>query len=343
MLHYYHLFIIIVIVKNIKSLPYCNIHKPVYLMRSGSIYSDPEELNTQSKQNGSDFFQPFDTPRDGCSVEQEGCIEKIEYSDSDYDEEYGNDVNLTESQIKEMKQYKLKQHHLLTLRGMFISNELNKRGISFPTMESVSRENIFMKENIDWRCIISTVEDPKSCLYSFDPLPNSKLIAPLNTESYISLSSLNRLYRKDPSKLEPMWHDKYNILYSWFNFQSPYCIYQYGGYTQFLISVLLDIQNGLLLKLGIMMGITTFVILIWPLIEYSIVKLLLSKYMWINWIHWARFTRSGFPLKLLVCQTLLKFGFHYLGTFYHKVRDFLIEKECGLLEDVMPVDYDDED
>mmetsp|Transcript_5354 Transcript_5354/g.5873 ORF Transcript_5354/g.5873 Transcript_5354/m.5873 type:complete len:142 (+) Transcript_5354:724-1149(+) len=125
------------------------------------------------------------------------------------------------------------------------------RGINVgPTMVDVATpEGSKPPQKTDWDCCLSTSEDPKTCLYSFDAEPNTKVICPVGTTQYISLTALNRLRRTDPSKVEPMWHSQYAILKSWFSDESDFSLMQFVGFKGFVISsLLLDLGKGMFLK-----------------------------------------------------------------------------------------------
>jgi hypothetical protein len=262
------------------------------------------------------------------------------------DDEYERIQKEKERQEKQaqLQKYKLEQQHLLQLRSTFLSEALAARGISVgPTMTDVQTpEGSKPPQETDWDCCLSTHDDPKSCLYSFDAEPNTKVISPIGTTQYISLSALNRLRRTDPSKVEPMWHSQYSILKSWFSDESPYSILQYVGFKGFVIStLLLDLANGLILKSLLAFSILSVLMILMPLLDFMIGRVLVSSTMWMKWQSWGRFVHAALPLKILIGQMAYKFVAGSFGRAYGVVRDYVVEMECMILEECMPVTIGD--
>jgi hypothetical protein len=235
-----------------------------------------------------------------------------------------------------LEKYHMEQSVLLSLRSTFLSEVLAKRGVPIATMMDVSTtDGDKPPETTDWDCALSTEEDPKTCLYSFDAELNSKVVAPVGTTQYISLSALNRLRRTDTSKVEPMWHSKYAILSSWFSDESEFSLLQHTGIAGFLVSNLLLDSMGLrfLLSTGVIMGL----LLTLPLWELLVEKVLLSSYFWNQWNTWGRFAHAALPLKLLLGQMTWKFVAQSFLTLENYVRDIIVDYECTLLEQTIPI------
>lgn len=246
----------------------------------------------------------------------------------------------TKSVSADVLKYKLDQQHLLQLRSTYLSEALAARGIHVgPTLTDVSTpEGSKPPQPTDWDCCFSTEEDPKSCLYSFDAEPNTKVICPTGTTQYISLTALNRLRRTDPSKVEPMWHSQYAILKSWFSDESEFSLMQFVGWKGFIISsLLLDCGNGLLLR-GILASVVLATILFcMPLIEAIVSRLLTSSTLWMKWMSWGRFVHAALPLKILLGQMAWKSVAGSFGKLERLVRDYIVELECDILEESIPV------
>lgn len=147
----------------------------------------------------------------------------------------------------------------------------------------------------------------KTCLYSFDAEPNTKVLSPSGTTQFISLSALNRLRRTDPTKVEPMWHSRYSILKSWFSDESEFSILQFVGWKGFLVSsVLLDMGKGMVLRALLSVGVFGILITLMPLLEYLITRILVSSLLWMRWKSWGKIVHAALPLKLLIAQVRYK-------------------------------------
>jgi len=180
--------------------------------------------------------------------------------------------------------------------------------------------------------------DPKSCLYSFDAEPNTKVVAPLGTDQWISLSALNRLRRTDPTKVEPMWHSRYSILKSWFSDESEFSMLQHVGVKGFLVSsVLLDGGNGLVLRSLLIMTVLTVIITLMPLLEFIVGRIIVSAPFWAQWTTWGRIVRAGFPLKLLLGQLAWKGVATAFSKLESNVREYIVDMECEILEESVPL------
>jgi len=255
------------------------------------------------------------------------------------------ELQLKQKEREELKRYKLQQQHLMQLRSTFLSEALALRGIHVgPTMvDVVTPEGAKPPQACDWDCCLSTYEDPKTCLYSFDAEPNTKVICPIGTTQYISLSALNRLRRTDPSKVEPMWHSQYSILKSWFSDESEYSLMQFVGFKGFVVStLLLDLGNGMALRGLLILGVINVLMALMPVIEIVVGRILVSSTLWMKWGSWSRFAHAALPLKLLLGQMAWKLVATSFGKLEGAVRDYIVDLECTILEENIPVTVGEE-
>ena len=163
------------------------------------------------------------------------------------------------------------------------------------------------------------------------------MVAPIDTNQWITLSALNRLRRTDPTKVEPMWHSQYAILNSWFGDNSEYSLLQHVGIMGFLITLLLDTARGALLKSVLVVGILSVLILFMPMIEFIVNRALVSSMFWLRWPTWGRFVHAALPLKLLLGQLGWKFLASSFGKLESRVRDSIVAMECAILEESIPL------
>ncbi|MBV5344374.1 MAG: hypothetical protein JZU63_01950, partial [Rhodoferax sp.] len=168
--------------------------------------------------------------------------------------------------------------------------------------------------------------------------PYTKVVAPRGTDQWISLSALNRLRRTDATKVEPMWHSRYSILSSWFSEDSEYCMLQHVGIKGFFVSsVLLDGANGMALRSLLVLTALCALILLLPIIEYVLGRILVSAPFWSQWTTWGRILRAGFPLKLLLGQMAWKGVASCFTRVENAVREYIVDMECDILEECVPV------
>lgn len=229
---------------------------------------------------------------------------------------------------------------LYQLRSTYLTEMLAMRGVpNLPTIVSVSTaDGEKPPEKVDWDCALCTDEEPKSCLYSFDAEPNTKVVAPLGTDQWISLTALNRLRRTDPTKVEPMWHSRYSILQSWFSDESEFSLLQHVGLQGFFISsVLLDGANGMVLRSLLIVSVLSVFLLLMPFLEYVVGRILVSAPFWAQWMTWGRIARAGFPLKLLIGQLVWKGVASSFSKMENAVREYIVDLECDILEECVPV------
>jgi hypothetical protein len=139
-----------------------------------------------------------------------------------------------------------------------------------------------------------------------------------------------------------MWHSKYAILSSWFDENSEYSLLQYVGLKGYFISNILLDSRGIVLKSGILLAIGMITLLLLPLFEYIIASVLVSKPFWDKWSSWARFAHAALPLKLLLGQMTWKFVAGLFSKLESRVREALIDLECSILEEAIPITVRDE-
>jgi len=236
-----------------------------------------------------------------------------------------------------LQNYLIEQHHLHTLRATILSEYLaHRRSLPLHTLQSIQTpESAKPPRETDWDCAISTPSDPKSCLYSFEAPAGTKVLAPAGSEMWISLSALNRLRRTDPSKVQPMWHDKYAILDSWFR-DGEYSVLAHAGWEGFVVShVLLD--HPIVLRAVIRVGFLACLWMTLPVWDYFLNRMLVSGLLWKYYRSWGRFVHAAFPLKLLVGQMVWKFVAGQFDALESMVRGVIVDIECGLLEERIPV------
>lgn len=163
----------------------------------------------------------------------------------------------------------------------------------------------------------------------------TKVVAPLGTQQWISLSALNRLRRTDPTKVEPMWHSQYAILLGWFGQNSEYSLWKDVGLTGLILSVILDQPIVLRSLLGC--ALLTVVLVVLPILEFLVHKVLISPAFWNQWPTWGRIAHAALPLKLLLAQMAYKGVARMCLTLERKVRDVLIDMESSFLEGALPL------
>jgi len=279
--------------------------------------------------------------RGGSTMPGDGDIDE---EDDDYDEEERRKLQQQEQEeFEKLCKYRTEQQLLYQLRSTYLSEMLALRGVPLPTIVSVATaDGDKPPEKVDWDCAMCTEDDPKSCLYSFDAEPNTKVVAPVGTDQWISLSALNRLRRTDPTKVEPMWHSRYSILRSWFSDESEFSMLQHVGVKGFVISsVLLDGGNGLVLRSLLIMTVMSAIITLMPLLEFIVQRIIVSAPFWAQWQTWGRIVRAGFPLKLLIGQLAWKGVATAFTKLENDIREHIVDMECGILEESVPLTVGD--
>ena len=261
-------------------------------------------------------------------------VDDDEDEDEDENEASVNDIR-NNPEFETLQAYRMKQQILMQLRATYLSEALAKRGLPITTIADVSTpEGAAPPEKVDWDCALATEEEPKSCLYSFDAQFNTKVLAPLGTTQWISVAALNRLRRTDPSKVETMWHSKYAILKSWFDAESEYSLLQHVGIQGFLLNSLLQ---GIRLRVVLGLSIVIIALICMPILEYLVNRLLVSGVLWTRWHQWSRFVHAALPLKLLLGQMTGRFVAKMFDKLLKLVKDRLVELECQILEQHIPL------
>lgn len=292
----------------------------------------------------------FGTPKKGLAFDVARTIPRGgaglfgTMADEDEDEEEDDDEENNENDIRQhpeydkLQAYRMKQQVLLQLRATFLSEALAKRGLPIPSLKDVSTpDGKVPPKKVDWDCAMSTEADPKHCLISYEPEPGSKLVVPTelaSTDKWITLAALNRLRRDDPSKVEPMWSDRYAIRSSWFGPNSRYSLLQHVGPKGVVLSTLLD-GNRLPAVVGLVM--LFLVVQLMPVIEILANRFLVSSFLWSRWISWYRYVHIGLPFKLLILQTVYSYVAKGFAALVSVIKDKLVDLECQILEETIPL------
>jgi hypothetical protein len=235
----------------------------------------------------------------------------------------------------DVKAYRLQQQLYLQTRSFQLRQALVQRGMD--ALQETEQNNVV--KSIDWDCAMSTRENPMSCLYSFEAEEGTKVIAPidspLDSSQWVTLSSLNRLRRNDPTKVDVLWHSKYAILRTWFRPDSQYSLYNHLTPMGTLLAVLLDAP---LVLAAVMLGtIVTALLVTLPVWEKLVTAVLTSRLLWMQWPSWGRFVHAALPLKLLLGQMAWKALMISFGNLYHRIRTQLVEWECQIWQDCIPL------
>lgn len=142
-----------------------------------------------------------------------------------------------------------------------------------------------------------------------------------------------------------MWHSQYAILDSWFKDTSEYSLLQFVNWKGFIVStILLDLGKGMALKGLLMVSCLMGLLVAMPVLEVILSRFLTSSLLWMKWMSWGRFVHAALPLKILIGQMAWKFLAGSFGKLESAVRDYIVEMECNILEESIPVTVrDDED
>lgn len=305
-------------------------HKP-------AVHTININTNTVAATSSSSPCSTFISLRGGEIISTQ---QNTDVTDDDDDTESLRRKQQQSEEHEKLIKYRMEQQMLYQLRSTYLTEMLAMRGVpNLPTIVSVSTaDGEKPPEKVDWDCALCTDEEPKSCLYSFDAEPNTKVVAPLGTDQWISLTALNRLRRTDPTKVEPMWHSRYSILQSWFSDESEFSLLQHVGLQGFFISsVLLDGANGMVLRSLLIVSVLSVFLLLMPFLEYVVGRILVSAPFWAQWMTWGRIARAGFPLKLLIGQLVWKGVASSFSKMENAVREYIVDLECDILEECVPV------
>lgn len=230
------------------------------------------------------------------------------------------------------RKYPMEQLLLLQARSSRLREVLMERGL---LQDYTQLDANTVAQPVDWDCALATTEHPKSCLYSFDAEPHTKVVAPLRTTQWISLGSLNRLRRSDPTKVEPLWHSQYAIFQSWFKAGSPYSLYAFLPWQGYLLAVVLDVP--LVLNAAVLAVIALVLYLTRPLWESVLTIFLTSTFLWKKWPSWGRFVHAALPFKLLLGQMGWKGLTSVFGKIKSYAREYLVQVECRVWEEAIPL------
>ncbi len=118
------------------------------------------------------------------------------------------------------------------------------------------------------------------------------------------------------------------------------------GLKGFIVStVLLDLGKGLAFRAALALGVLATFVMFLPLIEVVVSRLLTSSFLWMKWQSWGKFVHAALPLKILIGQMVWKFVAGSFGKLESVVRDYVVDLECAILEESIPVtiggDFDD--
>jgi hypothetical protein len=89
--------------------------------------------------------------------------------------------------------------------------------------------------------------------------------------------------------------------------------------------------------MALALGLFVLAILGMPVIEYFVNRVLCSGVVWIRWHQWSRFVHAALPLKLLLGQMGGKFVAGLFEQLLSVVKDRLVELECQILEQHIPL------
>ena len=231
------------------------------------------------------------------------------------------------------KKYQMEQLLLLQERSAKLREALTNRGLlqDYEALDAPTTP-----QPVDWECAMATPRSKKSCLYTFDAEPYTKVVCPVGTEDWITLGALNRLRRTDPSKVEPLWHNKFAIFDSWFRAgKSPYSMYAHLPWQGYMLSVLLD--GPFVLSLALMAVLTFVLALTRPIWESMLAIFLTSPYLWTKWWNWHRYVHAPLPFKLLIGQMTWKGFVRAFSKLQGIAREYLIQVECRIWEEAIPL------
>ena len=132
-----------------------------------------------------------------------------------------------------------------------------------------------------------------------------------------------------------MWHNKYAILQSWFGDDSEYSILKHTGVKGFVVSQVLD--KPFVFRVLMVFTVLLLTLINLPMVEYVVNRTLVSATLWEQWPKWARVVHAALPLQLLLAQHAWKQFAKSLGLLESKVREYIVELECAILEERVPL------
>lgn len=113
---------------------------------------------------------------------------------------------------------------------------------------------------------------------------------------------------------------------------------QFVGWKGFIVStLLLDSGKGLGLRLLLALAVMSTLIMSLPLLEIGAGRLLTCSTLWMKWMSWGKFVHAALPLKILLGQMGWKFMAGSFGKLEAVVKEYLVDLECAILEESIPV------
>jgi len=89
--------------------------------------------------------------------------------------------------------------------------------------------------------------------------------------------------------------------------------------------------------MALAMSVLAIVMVFLPLIEVVVSRVLTSSFLWMKWQSWGKFVHAALPLKILIGQMVWKFVAGSFGKLESIVRDYVVDLECAILEESIPV------
>jgi hypothetical protein len=232
----------------------------------------------------------------------------------------------------DLQAYRLQQQLYLQSRSLQLRQALIDRGLD--ALQHGDAEQTVVK-SVDWDCTLTTEDNPKQCLISFEAEVGAKVIAPIGTDQWVTITSLNQIRRHDPPGVEKLWHSQYSILRTWFRPDSSFSLYNHLTPFGALLSVLLDAPA--LLSAVLLGTLLTGFLLTLPIWERLLSMVLTSKLLWRYWPKWGHFLHCALPLKLFLVQTACTAIATAFTSVYNLIRSRLIELECQILQECIPL------
>lgn len=107
-------------------------------------------------------------------------------------------------------------------------------------------------------------------------------------------------------------------------------------------TLLLDLGNGKALRGLLVLSVVSALLVLLPVLEVVVSRFLTSSLLWMKWQSWGRFVHAALPLKILIGQMAWKFLAGSFGKLEGWIRDYIVELECAILEEGIPVTIRDE-
>jgi hypothetical protein len=322
--------------------------------------SSNENMHCGGSDIGGCCFVPTDQLRGGSSVEGIATATRTPAVPTDETTTSSDQAVVIDNDTKEkdaLRAYRMQQHLYLTSRSLQLRQALISRGLvelshTYSASASANKPSFAV---VDWDSALSTKTSPKSCLFLFDAEKGAKVIAPTPTVvtttngsnkssssspppsyQWITVTALNRLRRTDPTKVEPLWHNQYAILSTWFQPGHAYSLSSHLPlFPGQVLTLVLD--RPYILTATLTLSLILAVLATWPLWELAARMLLTSRILWRHWSSWYRIVHAAMPLKLLLAQMGLRFVQDKFGALESTIRTYLIEWECRLLQEHLPL------